>query len=213
MDRNARRDDDGQPLAPVNRERNATKAVADLYGLCRGLLADGELTDKEVEALANWLTRHSEMIPHWPINVIAQRVAVILDDGEVSPEEASELQEFLLGAVGDPNEAAKSTSIPLDDSPPAIEFSGRSFCFTGKFQRGKRKDCQTETAAIGGVVQGDVTRTLDYLVIGTLASRDWVQSSHGRKIEAAVKHKVDGRSIQIISERHWAKCLDAEVRP
>ena len=51
-----------------------------------------------------------------------------------------------------------------------------------------------------------MSRAVNYLVIGTLASRDWRFSSHGRKIEKAVKLRGQGVPIRIISERVWLKC-------
>ncbi|EOK6384613.1 NAD-dependent DNA ligase, partial [Escherichia coli] len=40
-----------------------------------------------------------------------------------------------------------------------------------------------------------------FLVIGTLSSRDWKFSSHGRKIEKAISYRDDnGAKLKIISE-------------
>jgi len=40
-------------------------------------------------------------------------------------------------------------------------------------------------------------------VIGTLASSDWRFSSHGRKIEKAIKLKEEGLPMVIIAEQTW----------
>ena len=48
---------------------------------------------------------------------------------------------------------------------------------------------------------------LDYLVIGSLASREWAHTSHGRKIEKAMDYKKKGCSINIVSEEQWVQCL------
>jgi hypothetical protein len=43
------------------------------------------------------------------------------------------------------------------------------------------------------------------LVVGLLGSRDWVYSTHGRKIEKVVKNKRKGAHCMIVSEKHWAE--------
>ncbi len=50
-----------------------------------------------------------------------------------------------------------------------------------------------------------MSKEVDYLVIGTLASRDWRFSSHGRKIENAIALQKSGHPIVIINERTWLK--------
>jgi hypothetical protein len=58
--------------------------------------------------------------------------------------------------------------------------------FTGKFAFGPRRVCEAAVEALGGRAGSSVTRVTNYLVIGTFGSRDWIHTSHGRKIEQAV---------------------------
>ena len=52
-----------------------------------------------------------------------------------------------------------------------------------------------------GLISSGITKKIDFLVIGTLSSRDWKFSSHGRKIEKAVSYRDDeGAKLKIISE-------------
>jgi len=55
-----------------------------------------------------------------------------------------------------------------------------------------------------------VNANVDYLVIGTLASRDWLYTSHGRKIEKALLLKREGNPIKIITERSLLKFLRSD---
>jgi hypothetical protein len=45
------------------------------------------------------------------------------------------------------------------------------------------------------------------LVVGTIRSRDWLHSTHGRKIEHAVELAGQNHPIAIVSEEHWANNL------
>jgi hypothetical protein len=57
---------------------------------------------------------------------------------------------------------------------------------------------------LGGKVVGAPSSLTDYLIIAQLGSKDWMHSTHGRKIEKAVKLRdEDNAKIAIISEKHW----------
>ncbi len=44
-------------------------------------------------------------------------------------------------------------------------------------------------------------------VIGAIGSRDWIHSTHGRKIERAVELREQGTGIYILSEEYWADSI------
>jgi hypothetical protein len=56
-------------------------------------------------------------------------------------------------------------------------------------------------------VADSVTSKTDVLVVGMIASPDWIQSTHGRKIEAAISMKQGGHPIVIVPEEHWLEAL------
>jgi hypothetical protein len=210
-------DANGQPFGSVNALQNSRKAVNELYGLISGMLADRVLTNDEIRFLANWLCHHLQILDEWPIHEIACKVAEILDDNEITEAEARDLalllDKVIGGDTGDGESGARATRLPVDEVPAPIVFLNRSFCFTGKFQYGERKRCQACTEEAGGTIHNSVTLALDYLVIGTLASRDWAQTNHGRKIEAAVRNRTERRAKTcIVSEEHWIRCLAAANR-
>jgi len=95
-----------------------------------------------------------------------------------------------------------STQFPVDEIAE-IDFAGATFCFTGKFIFGQRSACEEVVIALGAVASKNVTKKVNYLVIGELASRDWVASSHGRKIEKALYFKEKGVPVMILSEKDW----------
>ncbi|UEX77634.1 BRCT domain-containing protein [Sediminicurvatus halobius] len=90
-----------------------------------------------------------------------------------------------------------------------IMFEGRAFCFTGKFLFGPRQRCEEAVMRLGATPIPRVTKQLDYLVIGGLASRDWAHTSHGRKIEKAIDLREKGHQVILLEERDWAVHIDA----
>ena len=100
-----------------------------------------------------------------------------------------------------------STALPLTLPAPTIHFPQRHFCLTGKFVYGTRQQCEGAIVAKGGRVQKAPTGETNYLVIGTVGSTDWIHSTYGRKVEAAVACQERGYSIAIVSEEHWMTYL------
>lgn len=48
-----------------------------------------------------------------------------------------------------------------------------------------------------------MNKQLDLLVIGSMASRDWIHTSHGRKIESVINNRKSGSSTKILTEQAW----------
>ena len=99
---------------------------------------------------------------------------------------------------------------PYDVPQPEVVFDGKTFVFTGKFEYGERRECQTATRERGGVSdgKGTVGQFTDYLVIGSAGSPNWSSGKYGRKIEKAIVLRRDLGCPAIISEEHWVASLD-----
>jgi hypothetical protein len=208
----------GQPPPAINFKYRAGREMDELIGICKGIAADNVVIEKEARYLHQWLRRNSDIASVWPARELAARLARILWDGVVSPDEAEELRLFLQLATGETEERKElieqssiksnlATLLPFDSPAPEVEFTEREFCFTGKFLSGTRRWCFTEVEKRGGIAR-DRPNACHYLVLGELGSRDWAHSSHGRKIEAAMERKQKNvHWPQIVSEQHWAKFL------
>ncbi|MBD2770542.1 BRCT domain-containing protein [Hymenobacter sp. BT664] len=203
------RDAHGQPVRLFQRANNAAKAVDQLVGICTGILADGEVNENEAVFFAEWVRKHAPAEPVWPFTDILQRLERIFADGVCDVEERAELKdvmEALCGFTEEPLPMAEnlSTTLPLCVPQPPIVFANQQFVVTGKFAFGARTAVFDAIAALGGQpIDTAPTKATNYVVIGVFASRDWVNTSHGRKIEKAVQLREKGTAISIISEEHW----------
>ncbi len=188
---------------------NIAKALGELVGLCRGVVCDRRLNDREIAELANWLEYNQTINETWPIIDLRRRIEDILADGIVDESERELLVRFLDAFVGDApsTDGAASTTLPIE-RVERIEFADREFCFTGVFAYGNRDRCEQAVVTRGGRVNDDVRKkTLDYLVIGVLASPDWISTSYGRKIQRAVEYRDRGAKLAIVSEEDWRTFL------
>lgn len=87
------------PLPAARKKRDPIaqtikQEVAELVGICKGIMSDGVITAEEFILLRNWLMS----CPHpnvYPMNVIADLVEQIAEDGVFTTQEHDELMAFL----------------------------------------------------------------------------------------------------------------------
>lgn len=195
----------------LNRNRRQTRTADELIGLCRGLLADGEVNVAEAKFLADWIARNRDAQGDPMVSALYRRIDDALSDGVLEPSEEADLLTALHGYIGGEAQhavvASQSTWLPLDDPEPPIQFHGTIFVVTGTFVFGARRLVTAATEQRGGTIGADVRTDTNVLVIGETASRDWVHSSYGRKIMKAVEYREKGYPIAIITEAHWRNAL------
>ena len=202
--------DDGQS-APAAALR-ADPAISELLGFARGIVSDGKVDPAEARALRRWLDTHPEATARFPGRQIAERLAAVFRDGVVDDDECEALRDLLdatIGEVaGEPALARSATHVGIDEPPPALTFEGQRYVFTGTFYYGSRKECERAVVARGGRCDAEVTSHTNVLVVGTVASRDWAETTHGTKYQRAVERRDRGQPIAIVSEEHWVSALD-----
>lgn len=198
---------------PSNYAHKLRKSCEALLGICTGIIADDTLNEREVRFLDLWLADNTDISTVWPGDVIAKRIREVLADGVVTHDELEYLKRTIRELIGGTIQetgaiGALSTRLPVDDSnEDPILFRDTAFCFTGNFLYGTRAACERAVMQRGAMAFDTVRKNLEYLVVGTLVSADWANTSHGRKIEKAIDYQQKGSPIRIISEEHWIKYL------
>ncbi|MDB4431203.1 BRCT domain-containing protein [Pseudomonadales bacterium] len=190
-----------------NRKNIQDRQIDTLIGLSKGLLADGKVDQNEAEFLLSWLIQSKQSSNNPIILNLLDKVAFMLDDGVLDAEESSELQIILRTVSGESSEIgelSKTCSLPINRPAPPVHFEGSVFLCTGTFAFGSRKECNAVIEDRGGITVKQVTKSLDYLVLGTYVTNSWAHESFGRKIEAAMEYQEKGRPIAIVNEEHWA---------
>ncbi len=190
---------------------SAEGSLNELLGFLSGITADGVLTEQEIASLSEWLAAHAEVCNEWPANILVSRLNDVLQDGVITPQESADLLESIKSVSGQRFEetgVAHGLSTEFfGEHLDSFSHTGQCLCFTGKFVTGSRSAVESTAQRLGASVKGDVTNEVTALVIGALASRDWRFSSHGRKIEKAIKLKEKGLPVVIITEQAWLKYL------
>jgi len=183
--------------------------IEELVGFLTGTASDGVLNDQEITGISSWLEHNESVREVWPASVIVQRLALILEDGIVTDEEREDLLVTVRQVTGtDTDESGLSYEVSTEvweDSVDGLQLAGSMFCLTGDFVSGDRESVDTMLRCLGAETNSSINKSINYLVIGTLASRDWLYTSHGRKIEKALLLKRAGSDIKIITERTLLK--------
>ena len=200
----------------LNRRYNCARLhdrqIDEMLGIIKGVLCDGMIMREEVAFLLRWIDSNRSIRDEWPACAIYPRLHAALADGTIDADEEREIMELLHQASGyqnEPTETAqnKSSTLPITHPLPTIEFTNKTYCFTGKFYSGTRAWCERQIHERGGKSAGQITLTLDYLVIGEIGNTDWIHSSHGRKIEQARKYAEANGKPYIIPEKDWIVAL------
>jgi len=199
----------------MTKTRRSTSRVQDrlideLIGISRGVIADGVVDEQEAIFIGQWIEQHREVSDKWPVNILYTRLVEMLKDGVLSKDEQKELMATLRDITGESSvfqEPNRSTTLPLDNPAPVIDFEDKTFCLTGRFVFGTLRDCEETIVDMSGSVVQSPSQETDYLVIGELGSPDWVHTTFGRSIERGVELKQQGFAIKIVSEEHWVNSL------
>ncbi|MDD9890612.1 MAG: BRCT domain-containing protein [Gammaproteobacteria bacterium] len=195
----------------LNREAPETGVgqAEELVGFLTGVASDGVLNDQEVDALSSWLDANESLRDTWPASVVVNRLNNVLEDGIITEEERQDLLQTVNQITGssshDGDVSYESSTEVWEDKVDNLEIAGKTFCLTGEFVSGDRDAVDTMLRLRGGEISPNVNKNVDFLVIGTLASRDWLYTSHGRKIEKALLLKREGAKVTVITERTLLK--------
>ena len=195
-----------------HRARLAANAASEFYGLCLGTLADGILSMQEAKFLRDWLSARPGLSSDPIIAAVSRNLSLYLDSGVEGGPAENDLINSMLSLTGQPLpddiQSAVPCSLPLCDPLPVVQIPGSSFCFTGTFDLGTRNECHQHIAARGGVAVSNVTKRLNYLVIGNNVTPDWKQQTYGGKIIKAMEYRdAHGVTIAIINEKHLVQFL------
>ena len=186
------------------------QTLGELLGIARGLMADQELSDSEIQFLHDWLEERHWICSAFPGNVIHARIKEVLEDGIVTEEERSHLVTTLNMLIEDRledlAEQVDLTELWFDEVG-LVEFDKARFCLIGNFVYGPLDVCKTAIEQRGGVVTTSVGDELQFLVVGGLGVDEWRSGGLGAEIESAMRLRAKDKSVKIIPEDSWVTLL------
>lgn len=192
-----------------------TGDIQRLQGIVHGITADGKIEKEELEALQNWLDENEQLVGCYPYDELNTVISSVLKDGMVDAQEHEQLLQFftsfvnfsLAKRVSQCRQAVlskKELTLPgVCAMCPTIEFPERYFCLTGLSGKGRKSDFANAVTELHGIFVDSVPQFLNYLVVGSVANPAWAFCCYGRKIEAAMKFRKEGKRILIVHENDF----------
>lgn len=188
-----------------------TSDIQRLHGVLGGIIADGVITETELIGLREWQTQHEHLKTRWPYDEIDSVITGVMADGVIDDEE----HKMLLTLFSDfipiyDDKTISSPPIIINSSIkglcavcPEIRFEGSTFCFTGASSKFKRHEFEKLVSNFGGKSAKNVSKSVDYLIIGADGNPCWAYSCYGRKVEAAVNLRKEGHTLVLVHENDF----------
>ena len=191
-----------------------TSAIQFLNGLVHGIMADGEISDREIAALQSWIDANDFLCGTYPFDEINSLLCSIMADKKIDAAERNTLAAFFSNLI----EFSHSFNLVEKDFTslrekysisgicalcPDIEIKGHTFCFTGESSRSSRQEIVEKIESLGGICRNNVSSKTDYLVVGNAGNPCWAYACYGRKIEEAVALRKKGKHIIILNENDF----------
>lgn len=193
-----------------------TYSTQDLEGIIHGIMADGRINDAEILRLNNWIDENEFLENTYPYDEIRAIIRCVLADGVITEDERNRLKAFFADFI-DFEVSANLSKSEYDELrklyhidgvcsiDPQIIFENRGFCVTGDSYDYARADFEDMITSRGGVIKGNVSSKVDYLIVGNKGSECWAFCRYGRKIEKAMELRKKGNKIKIVSETDFLK--------
>lgn len=200
-----------------------TSSIQFLSGMIHGMMADGELSDREIAALKEWVDTNDFLAGTYPFDEINSLLYAILEDKKITEDEREQLTAFCSNVIDfttsynlmEPDYAKLREKYSISGICafcPEVTFQGKTFCFTGESYRAKRAEIAAVVERLGGVMRSGVSPKTDYLVVGNAGNPCWAFACYGRKIEDAIRLRKDGAKVVIVNETDfWDAVEDAEA--
>ena len=190
-----------------------------LSGLIHGIMADGELSDREIKALRSWIHANEFLSGCYPYDEINTLLIRIMEDNKIDDDERNTILALLSNLVEFKNsfninekdlaELGETYSGPgICACDPEVQFEGRTFCLTGAFYRGTKKEISEVILRLGGSVMDRVSKKIDYLIVGNAGNPCWAFTCYGRKIEDDVRPRKEWANVGIVNETDFCTSVD-----
>ena len=188
-----------------------TADIQRLHAIVGGIAADNIITEEELNNLSSWMDDHQYLRTCYPYDELDSLITAVLADKKIDPQEHQMLlaafKEFVTisdkKTISKPLIIEQQTIIGLCAVCPEIKISQSLFCFTGASSFYTRDQFIEIITDLGGRVVNNVSKNLNYLIIGAAGNPCWAYACYGRKVESAVNLRKQGYRILLVHENDF----------
>ncbi len=174
-----------------------TIALQTLQSILQDITADNVLTKDEIRLLTEWVINNRHLEGNYPFDVVLAALRKVLEDGIIEPHEKEELITIFKGLIS-PVDAAIHNRIET--------LEGKHCVVTGDFDYGTRNEVIAFIEAKGGIVDKNVKKATNFVIVGEKGSENWKQGNYGTKVKSALEYNANkGCCIEIVRECDFFK--------
>lgn len=167
-----------------------TLATQILDGILRGITVDGKITESECKNLRQWLYDNIYLSDHFPFNKAMEVLDKVLEDSIITREE-SEYMTDMINEMLNPVDRLKEEINSVD---------GKHVCLSGNFAYGQKSDVGKYIISKGGIIDTNLKKTTDILMIGNCECQAYSNGTYGTKVKKAIEFNEKDCHIKIIKE-------------
>lgn len=175
-----------------------TLQLRELQTVLKTIVEDDAVDESEVFFLMEWMDTNSNLRGNYPYDRVFDLLDKVLEDGIVDRDE-------LILLLDKFNEFTDPVSVADKVDSANITIEGKHFVLTGEFAKGTRDEVSKLLESQGGIMDGQVKKCTDFVIVGSLGSQAWKNGTYGGKIKKAMEYKDKGIDINIISESDFFK--------
>ncbi|MBR3038566.1 MAG: hypothetical protein IKP03_06520 [Fibrobacter sp.] len=170
-----------------------TLATQILDGIMKGIIEDGEITADECNNLRIWMYDNIYLSGHFPFNRLLEVLDDVLEDGILTHAESDEIMRTIHELLN-----------PVEITRKQIySVSGKHVCLSGDFAHGKKSDVEALLVADGAIIDGNIRKSTDILMIGDSECGSYSNGNYGTKVKKAMEFNEKGSNILIIKEADY----------
>lgn len=181
-----------------------TIALKELHTILEEILDDNVVTIDEINTLHCWMKEHLHLSKKYPFDKIFDALKMVLEDGAISDQELNDLK-YIFEEITDPVNTCKSDS-------QVESISQKHICITGDFDYGNRICIKKLIALAGGIIDDNVKKNTNYVIVGNNGSDAWKTGNYGTKIQKAMELNLKGYDIKIMKEKDFIPNLLKLIR-
>jgi len=183
-----------------------------LHAVLGGIIADTRITEEELRGLADWMEDHDHLKRCWPFEEVGSLITSVLKDRRIDEREHQLLHSFFSDFISLADDRTLTSPVLRDENQaivglcavcPEIIFDGKHFVFTGASSRYPRAKIAETITALGGQLAPNLSKKVDYLVIGADGNPCWAYACYGRKVEKAIELRKAGSMLLIVHEHDF----------
>ena len=162
------------------------------FGFCAGIACDDKITLNEAAYLIEKFGQNSAILADPPSRSLVSVCLDAVDDGVISTSESVEICKAITRIVGDAycdTGVSSLGNVPVFDAYKIdvdFDFSEKQIVLTGDFSIKPRRILEDELSARGAIIKKSVSRKTDFVLVASEASRDWVYTHKGTKLNKAL---------------------------